>query len=143
MSLTTYILTVAMVLAIYEKFEPDLLMALGGRSIFVLSFEIFILRIGFYILDTENKNGIFDIASYSGYKFVGIVITIVFSHLLKYGYTYLILSFISSVSMGIFMMKTLAKGTVGKRYLVFFMSLLQIPISFWMGYFYSFQYLNQ
>lgn len=132
-----------MVLALFDKFSPDLLMVLGGRAVFVLSFEIFILRIGFYILDAGNTNGLLDIASFSGYKFVGIIISILFSHLLKYNYTYLIIGIFTSFSMGIFMMKTLAKGTIPKRYLVFFISILQIPISFWLGYFYSYNYLNQ
>jgi hypothetical protein len=54
-------------------------------AFFVVGVEIGILKLGCYLLSISNESQLLDLVAYSGYKFVGVIATIVVSEILNRG----------------------------------------------------------
>lgn len=48
-------------------------------------FEIVVLKVAMYILNISNDSQLLDLVAYSGYKFVGIIVTLAVSEVLSRG----------------------------------------------------------
>ncbi|KAF9891341.1 hypothetical protein FE257_004196 [Aspergillus nanangensis] len=85
MALVTYILLSAVLAGVRGNFHPELLGSITTTAIAVILFEILCLRLATYILGINNDSQLLDLAAYSGYKFVGIIATLVTSEVLTPG----------------------------------------------------------
>lgn len=85
MALVTYILLSALLAGFRGNFHPELLGATTTTAIAVILFEIICLKLAMYILSINNESQLLDLVAYSGYKFVGIIVTLVASEILTPG----------------------------------------------------------
>ncbi|KAI9375841.1 ER to Golgi transport protein Yif1 [Aspergillus egyptiacus] len=85
MALVTYILLSAMLAGFRGNFHPELLGATTTTAIAVIVFEIICLKLATYILSISNDSQLLDLVAYSGYKFVGIIVTLVASEVMTPG----------------------------------------------------------
>jgi len=105
MAFVTYILIVGFVLGTNLKFTPEVLGVTASTGLIILTFEILMIKAGFYLLNCGNVS-LSDLTAYCGYKFVGVVINIVVG-LLTTSYMFHIVTLYTGISMGIFMVRTL------------------------------------
>ncbi|EPS28567.1 hypothetical protein PDE_03513 [Penicillium oxalicum 114-2] len=82
MALVTYILLSVLLAGFRGNFHPELLGSITTTAIAVIVFEILCLKMAMYILSINNDSQLLDLVAYSGYKFVGIIITLVASEIL-------------------------------------------------------------
>jgi hypothetical protein len=138
-----------------NEFTPDLLVSIAMKGIFVCLFEVGLAKLGFYLLNVGNNISFLELAAYSGYKYIGVIITILASCLLGGNLVYYPTLIILSLCFVTFMLKSLRKSglnqsdqrvrldanTSKRNYFIFFLSLLQIPIYILMTYPYTRQIL--
>ncbi|KAJ5166329.1 uncharacterized protein N7482_005110 [Penicillium canariense] len=85
MALVTYILLSVLLAGFRGNFHPELLGSITTTAIAVIIFEILCLKMAMYILSINNDSQLLDLVAYSGYKFVGIIVTLVASEILTPG----------------------------------------------------------
>ncbi|KAL9625372.1 MAG: hypothetical protein Q9160_000435 [Pyrenula sp. 1 TL-2023] len=85
MSLTTYILLSTVLAGLRGSFHPELLGSITTTAILIVVFEIVLLKVAMYILNISNESQLLDLVAYSGYKFVGIITTLVLCEILSGG----------------------------------------------------------
>lgn len=85
MALVTYILLSVLLAGFRGDFHPELLGSITTTAIAVIAFEILCLKLATYILNINNDSQLLDLVAYSGYKFVGIIVTMVASEVLNPG----------------------------------------------------------
>ena len=85
MALVTYILLVPMVAGLQGSFKPDLLGYTATYASVVVFSEILLLKFGCYLLSISNDSQLLDLVAYSGYKFVGVIVTIIASEIMNGG----------------------------------------------------------
>lgn len=76
MALVTFILLSTLIAGLRGDFKPELLGYTATKGLVVVIVEIFALKLGCYLLSISSQSQLFDLIAYSGYKFVGIIITI-------------------------------------------------------------------
>jgi hypothetical protein len=81
MALVTYILLSTMMAGLQGAFNPELLGYTATYAFFVVFVEILLLKFGCYILSISNESQLLDLVAYSGYKFVGVIATILVSEI--------------------------------------------------------------
>lgn len=54
-------------------------------ALFVVISEILILKLGTYLLSITNESQLLDLVAYSGYKFVGVIVTLIVSEIVNLG----------------------------------------------------------
>lgn len=85
MALVTYILLSSVLAGFRGNFHPELLGSTTTTAIAVVLFEILCLKLAMYILSINNESQLLDLVAYSGYKFVGIIVTLASSEVLTPG----------------------------------------------------------
>ena len=85
MALVTYILLSTVLAGLRGSFHPELLGSITTTAIAVVIFEIVLLKVAMYILNITNDSQLMDLVAYSGYKFVGIIVTLALSEILSGG----------------------------------------------------------
>ena len=85
MALVTYILLATLIAGLKGQFQPELLGYTASTSLAIVIVEIMALKLGCYLLSISSQSQLFDLIAYSGYKFVGIIVTIVVSQILNGG----------------------------------------------------------
>lgn len=85
MALVTYILLTSVLAGFRGNFHPELLGSTTTTAIAVILFEILCLKLAMYILSINNDSQLLDLVAYSGYKFVGIIATLVSAEILTPG----------------------------------------------------------
>jgi len=75
MSVVTYILLSTLVAGLRGQFQPDILGYTASVALGVVGFEIVGLKLGCYLLSISNTSQLLDLVAYSGYKFVGVIVT--------------------------------------------------------------------
>jgi hypothetical protein len=139
MAFVTYVLTVAFIMGTQYQFSPEVLGMTASSGLAALLLELAILKTGFYVLSAFPVS-LWDIVAYCGYKFVGIVVTMLAGLLFdKYAY-YGVLVY-TSIAVGFFLVKTLRLlipevtiETGHKRnYFLVFVAATQILMSYILG----------
>lgn len=77
MAFVTYILLSTLLAGLRGQFHPELLGITATTAFAVVFFEIAGLKLACYLLSISNESQILDLLAYSGYKFVGIILTTV------------------------------------------------------------------
>lgn len=85
MAFVTYILLSTLLAGLRGAFHPELLGLTATTAFAVVIFEILGLKLGCYLLSISNESQLLDLVAYSGYKFVGIIVTVVISETLNGG----------------------------------------------------------
>lgn len=85
MALVTYILLSTLVAGVRGKFNPELLGYTATIALGVVIFEIIALKVGCYLLSISSQSQLLDLIAYSGYKFVGIIVTIAIAEIVNGG----------------------------------------------------------
>lgn len=86
MAFVTYILLYTMLAGIRGHFHPELLGKLASTAFAIVVLEILGLKFGCYLLNINNESQLLDLVAYSGYKFVGIIATILIQELSSNGW---------------------------------------------------------
>ena len=85
MALVTYILLSTTLAGLRGAFQPELLGSNFGWAFFIVIIEILGLKLGCYLLSISNESQLLDLVAYSGYKFVGVIATLVVSEIFNGG----------------------------------------------------------
>ncbi|KAK4060201.1 uncharacterized protein Triagg1_10863 [Trichoderma aggressivum f. europaeum] len=85
MALVTYILLSTLIAGVRGKFNPELLGYTATIALGVVIFEIIALKVGCYLLSISSQSQLLDLIAYSGYKFVGIIVTIAIAEIVNGG----------------------------------------------------------
>jgi len=85
MALVTYILLSTLIAGLRGAFQPDLLGYTATYAFVVVCIEILGLKLGCYLLSISNESQLLDLIAYSGYKFVGVIVTLIGSAVLTGG----------------------------------------------------------
>jgi hypothetical protein len=85
MALVTYILLSTLLAGLRGAFQPELLGSTAGWAFFIVFIEILGLKLGCYLLSISNESQLLDLVAYSGYKFVGVITTLVVSEIINGG----------------------------------------------------------
>lgn len=149
----TYVLLVSALRGTKDDFTPEVLTSIASTGLILLSIEAAIIKLGFYLLSTPNTFSILDIAAFSGYKYVGIVLSLLISALIGFK-VYLPVCILLSLMMCLFMIKTLRRASVNqydgggmrlqidssnskRNSFIILISLFQIPMFFLLTYRYA------
>jgi len=143
MAFVTYIVLCGLNQGWENSFTPEVLGKTASSGLTVLVLEVLLLKLGFYLLEGPAASFL-DFVSFSGYKYVGIVLA-------KLAYIFLGRSFYwlvwlyTGAAMSFFMLKTVSAGLIphnvagaqqrsqGKEYFVLGLAAMQLPVSWFMG----------
>src|ERR1700693_3237361 len=81
MAFVTYILLSTTIAGLRGAFQPELLGYTASTAFAIVFFEILSLKLGTYLLSISNESQLLDLVAYSGYKFVGVIATILVSEI--------------------------------------------------------------
>lgn len=76
MAFVTYILLSTLLAGLRGVFRPELLGLTATNAFAVVVIELLLLKLGTYLLNISNESQWLDLVAYSGYKFVGVIVTI-------------------------------------------------------------------
>lgn len=77
MAFTTYVLLSTLIAGFNGKYRPELLGITFSNASVIILLELVLLWLGRYFLNINSESQIYDLVAYSGYKFVGVIVTIV------------------------------------------------------------------
>ncbi|CAF9923315.1 MAG: hypothetical protein ALECFALPRED_002356 [Alectoria fallacina] len=85
MAFVTYILLSTLLAGLRGAFHPEVMGLTATAAFAVVAVEILGLKFGTYTLSISNDSQLLDLVAYSGYKFVGVIITLVVAEILNGG----------------------------------------------------------
>lgn len=85
MALVTYVLLSTLLAGLRGQFQPELLGSTAFVAGLVVILEIAFLRLGCYFLSISNGSQLLDLVAYSGYKFVGVIVTVATAQIVNGG----------------------------------------------------------
>ncbi|KAF2773689.1 YIF1-domain-containing protein [Teratosphaeria nubilosa] len=85
MAFVTYILLSTLIAGLNGKFEPQLLGITFSNASVIIILELVVLWLGRYFLNINSESQIYDLVAYSGYKFVGVIVTIAIAAIVNGG----------------------------------------------------------
>lgn len=83
MSFVTYTLLTTLLAGLHGSFDPSLLLATGSSVLAIILTELLILYLGSYLLSVSAESRFLDLVAYAGYKFVGVIATLVIAEVLN------------------------------------------------------------
>ncbi|KAG0048687.1 hypothetical protein BGZ83_006402 [Gryganskiella cystojenkinii] len=78
MALVTYVLLIGVTAGTTSKFSPEILGPTTSSALAVILLEFTMIKLCTYLLNITSEVPILDLLAYSGYKFVGIILSIIF-----------------------------------------------------------------
>ncbi|CAG8575029.1 9978_t:CDS:2 [Funneliformis caledonium] len=76
MALVTYVLLTGFVAGTEHKFHPKVLGGNATTASLVMLIELILIKMGCYLLNITTETQILDLLAYSGYKFIGVIVTL-------------------------------------------------------------------
>ncbi|SGZ23754.1 BQ5605_C023g09630 [Microbotryum silenes-dioicae] len=76
MSVVTYILLSAIIAGKQGQFDPRIVGQTASKSFGILVLEFICIKLGCYLLGIGEEGTVVDMLSYEGYKFVGVIVTL-------------------------------------------------------------------
>ena len=76
MSVVTYVLLYTLIAGLRGAFKPELLGSISGTVLLIGFGEIACLRFAMYLLSINSESQLLDLVAYSGYKYVGVIVTL-------------------------------------------------------------------
>lgn len=80
MSFMTYILLWASIQGINKQFHPQLFGVLASQTLAFSILDIAIFRVGLYLLNCSTQSSMWDLVSFSGYKYVSVIVILCWKH---------------------------------------------------------------
>ncbi|KAG0235661.1 hypothetical protein BGW42_004900 [Actinomortierella wolfii] len=77
MAFVTYVLLVGVSEGASNKFRPEILGPTASSALAVILLEFILIKLCIYLLNITSEVSMLDLLAYSGYKFVGIIVSIV------------------------------------------------------------------
>jgi len=141
MAFITFILLNGISLGLIDKFTPEELGMRASTAMVWLIIEVVAILFSLYLVNARTDLKTFDVLSYSGYKYVGMNVTM-FCGLFLNSTSYTIALIYSSITIGFFLVKTLrlkilsssdnyGSGNSG-MYLTFIIAIAQAFFLFWL-----------
>ncbi|PWN91946.1 YIF1-domain-containing protein [Acaromyces ingoldii] len=84
MALVTYVLLVSVIRGLESRFHPEVFGLILSRALGIVFFEFAAVKLGCYLLNIQGDHTMVDLLAYSGYKFVGAIVTLLVG-LLRFG----------------------------------------------------------
>ncbi|KAG5513822.1 hypothetical protein PMAC_000860 [Pneumocystis sp. 'macacae'] len=106
MAFVTYVLLSSLLAGLKGDFYPELLGTTALMALIVVIFEILAIKFGCYILGIYNQIQFLDLAAYSGYKFIGIIVTMLSGMFLNLVLTYCVF-FYTFIATAFFLLRSL------------------------------------
>ncbi|KAJ3709956.1 YIF1-domain-containing protein [Lentinula raphanica] len=107
MAFVTYILISAFHSGLQSRFHPKILGESASSALAVVIVDFLFVYIGCYLLNVQASKQAVDIIAYSGYKFVGVILTILSSYLYLSRALYYIIFFYFFFANGLFLLRSL------------------------------------
>lgn len=108
MSFVTYILLWSVFQGVNGDFHPQLFGYLASQTLACSMIDILFFKIGLYLLNCSPNGSIWDIISFSGYKYVPIIALLCWKHLIGGGYfIYYTVVLMVTGSFSLFLMRSL------------------------------------
>jgi hypothetical protein len=85
MALVTYILLSTLLAGMRRAFHPELFGVTATAALAVVLLELLVLWLAMYLLNINSESRLVDLFAYSGYKFVGVIVTLVVSEIWNRG----------------------------------------------------------
>lgn len=85
MAVVTYTLLSTLIAGMRGQFQPDLLGSTAAAAAVIIVVEIVGLKLGCYLLGISNESQLIELVAYSGYKFVGVIVTTAVAELMSGG----------------------------------------------------------
>lgn len=85
MAFITYILLSTVLAGVRGSFKPELLGSITTSALAIIFLEVLILKVAMYLLNINNESQLLDLAAYSGYKFVGAIMTLFWAEIFTGG----------------------------------------------------------
>uniref|UniRef100_V5EUC8 Protein YIF1 n=1 Tax=Kalmanozyma brasiliensis (strain GHG001) TaxID=1365824 RepID=V5EUC8_KALBG len=76
MAFVTYIIVTSVILGLESRFHPEVLGLRASRALAIILVELAAIKLGTYLLNIQGDHTMMDLLAYSGYKFVGTLITL-------------------------------------------------------------------
>ncbi|XP_069500984.1 protein YIF1A isoform X2 [Ambystoma mexicanum] len=76
MAFITYILLAGMALGIQQRFSPEVLGLCASTALVWVIIEVFALLLSLYLVTVQSDLTTFDLLAYSGYKYVGMILSV-------------------------------------------------------------------
>ena len=141
MAFMTYVLLVGFVFGVQNKFEAPVLAKYSSKGLGVLSLEVLLIKLGLYLINARPTPWL-DVIAYRGYKFVGVVLTMLLG--LVHQKLYYPIMLYSASAMAIFLMRShrriilprdidmhQSQDLARRNAFLLFLSVLQYPI-YWL-----------
>ncbi|ORZ04975.1 hypothetical protein BCR41DRAFT_312575 [Lobosporangium transversale] len=77
MAFVTYVLLIGISMGADNKFSPEILGPTASSALAVILLEFTMIKLVIYLLNITSEVPILDLLAYSGYKFVGIIVSII------------------------------------------------------------------
>ncbi|KAI0674040.1 YIF1-domain-containing protein [Trametes maxima] len=109
MALVTYILLAALYSGLNSRFHPEILGVTASKALAVVLLDFVFVKAGCYLLNIPGglSSQVLDVLAYDGYKFVGVIITLI-AGLLGFGRTLYMLVFVYTfLSTAFFLLRSL------------------------------------
>ncbi|CUM68517.1 uncharacterized protein PRCAT00006243001 [Priceomyces carsonii] len=108
MSFVTYILLWACFQGLKGDFHPQVFGYLASQTVACSFLDILIFKVGLYLLNCSTQSSIWDLISFSGYKYVSIIVLLCWKHLFGNGwFTYYPVVFFLITNLAVFLMRSL------------------------------------
>jgi hypothetical protein len=88
MAFVTYIILTSVILGLESRFHPEVLGLRASRALAIILVELAAIKLGTYLLNIQGDHTMMDLLAYSGYKFVGTLITLLVGLLKVRGLVY-------------------------------------------------------
>jgi len=144
MAFVTHILLIAQHLAQQGRFTPEIFGLAASKGLGVVLLEVVLMKLAFYLFPVSSGAGapFLDLAAYSGYKYVGTVVSMAVGSFTPVYVKYCVSAY-TAVSMGFFLLKTLTEvrgaasltpEVMKQNYCIFALAGLQIPFSWYLAW---------
>ncbi|KAH8827527.1 hypothetical protein DL96DRAFT_1099866, partial [Flagelloscypha sp. PMI_526] len=109
MSIMTYVLLSALQHGLKDNFRASVLGEVASRAVAVIIFDFLVVKMGCFLLNVGSGSQSAELLAYGGYKFVGIVFTLIVSLLLgpTWIWTERLVFFYVWLAMGFFLLRSL------------------------------------
>ncbi|KAK7471040.1 Protein transport protein yif1 [Stygiomarasmius scandens] len=107
MAFVTYVLIAGFHSGIQSRFHPKILGESASSALGVIIVDVVFVYIACYFLDVRGSGQALDIIAYSGYKFVGVIFTILSSYLYFSGALYYVIFFYFFFANALFLLRSL------------------------------------
>ncbi|CAL1710731.1 unnamed protein product [Somion occarium] len=107
MAFVTYILAVALHFGLKSDFRPDILGVRASTGLVVILLDFAFVKLGCYLLNIQGASQVLDLLAYNGYKFVGVIVTLIAGMLNIRGTLYLLVFLYSFFATAFFLLRSL------------------------------------